>query len=324
MEHYLNALRDALKKQKMATLEIEDIVADHREMIEEAITNGLQPEAIESMFGQVDTLAASLASESQSAESAKKADSKQKQSTQYAKTFSPKSPYHVQIKLTIDDLTVVKSKDAAIHLTADSDWREKDYLITFEKDTLTLFAPKASPSFLRFFTGGTSKAIHFTLALPDTSVCASFTAETISADIGLLKTTAETLKLKTISGDIISRDCTANVLAFNTVSGTIESTQLEAESASISLISGDSHLSQLTLGNTLSIETVSGDLKVEGGATKTLLVRTVSGDFSATDFYPEKVSLRSVSGDVFLKNSRKTDIDIVAKKTVSGAIKIAP
>jgi len=52
MKKYLEDLRQELVKQKLTNKEIEEIMADHEEMIRTAMEEGLSEEEIKAKFGQ--------------------------------------------------------------------------------------------------------------------------------------------------------------------------------------------------------------------------------------------------------------------------------
>ncbi|TVP96514.1 MAG: hypothetical protein EA374_01230, partial [Acholeplasmatales bacterium] len=278
MENYLNALRDALRKQKIPTLEIEDIIADHREMIEEALAKGLNTEGIESMFGHPDVLATSLSAHVKTAERSQKTDSETPSNQNYRVSFTPQAPFAINVRVTADSLQLIESEDADIHITASGDWREQGYTVGFEDDTLTLTAPKTGQGLFGLFLSGRSRRHHFTIALPKTR-CTVCSIETVSGDVTVHETVLEDVRLKTVSGDLAGQRVQTDTLTMHTVSGDILTGHIEAAEASLSSVSGDVAAKDVTIANTLSIETVSGDGSIDTGEATTLKVRTVSGDF---------------------------------------------
>lgn len=116
------------------------------------------------------------------------------------------------------------------------------------------------------------------------------------------------MALQTVSGDVHLEDFPLSEASIKTTSGDVIVKQ--ASKASIESISGDILITSVLEG---ALKTVSGDIKVHS-LTKSILAHTTSGDVLIDDLtLEESGTIETVSGDVHIGNTSKVYID--AKST---------
>ena len=310
MKTYLNALRNALKKTDLTAVEIEDVLADHRDMIETAVKEGLREEDIEKRFGAPETVAEEL--------SAGKKQEK-KDETPPWKSFDVGDDFkEVDIRLTGEAIKVKTVPGDRIEIRIDDEHDADGYDASYDDGVLTLRTPKVSSGLLSFLFS--HKLASFTLALPKRVKLQSYSHKGVSGEALIKDLRTEHLMLSTTSGDTKLKDVEADDATFNSVSGDFDIRNLHANTLKVSLVSGDMTLEGVPALKRLDIHSVSGDAHIEDVVCESCHLGTVSGDIDGVEFYPEKVSLRSISGDIRIENKEKRDIEIVKKKTVSGNI----
>lgn len=137
----------------------------------------------------------------------------------------------------------------------------------------------------------------------------------------LPETVCKEIELYTVSGDIrMKPGVLAETLTLETVSGDVTLSKLALEALSASTVSGDVRLNQLT-ASAIGCGTTSGEIILDGCDAKRLELETVSGDVTATLLTAKAVSTSTVSGDVSVPNTR-ADADPCHVETVSGNIRV--
>ena len=119
------------------------------------------------------------------------------------------------------------------------------------------------------------------------------------------------IKLKTASGDSKLNGHFGSV-ALNSVSGDIRVQGDVAGDVTIKTVSGDADLP--AVGRDLSLQSVSGDLRV-GAVKGSAEAKTVSGDIRVGNVAAGDVSFTSVSGDVEIGIAQGSSVDVDAGST---------
>jgi DUF4097 and DUF4098 domain-containing protein YvlB len=317
MKKFLEDLKVELNKNGFTTLEISEILQDHEEMINEAIADGLSEEEIPKMFGSPSKLADDL-KETADSESDEVGIDKE---VGYAlvKTYLPSDKeLEFNVKLVNEDIKVLPSKSGNIEIHA-KNYKEKDYIISFEDNVLTL-KKKSKIGFSMNFKKGTKFKLYF----PQDNGFSLFNFITTNGDASLKHINGSEFKVKSVNGDVSIKDSNLKTTNITTVNGDIKINKSTTEDFTLSLVSGDVKAKDVTISNECYIHTVSGDADLKDVTAKNISFRSVSGDLKAKECYPETVSLQSVSGDIVIENKNKEHhIEIVKKKTLSGDISIS-
>lgn len=316
MKKFLEDLKNELIKQHMLEKDINEIIADHEEMIQNATLEGLSEEEMKKRFGDPVSLAKELASFS----------------THEAEPFNIPEGYHawknfstlsdeikIKISLVAEDISIVHSQDNQIHVHYSGKGDISKYTCIFKDNELVIEAPKMT-GFI--FMKSKNDDIQLILEIPNSIVITHFQINIVSGDVYYANLNANTLMLSTTSGDVTMLNAKINSSKWNTVSGDLMITDVKIENLNSSQVSGDMHMKNVYVGQEMKLNTVSGDIKIEESVCQDCALHSVNGDIDAVEFYPSRISLKSVSGDISIKNKNHTDIEIISKSTVSGDIHI--
>ncbi|PKK97523.1 MAG: hypothetical protein CVV58_00815 [Tenericutes bacterium HGW-Tenericutes-3] len=316
MKKFLEDLKNELTKQHMLEKDINEIIADHEEMIQNAMLEGLSEEEMKKRFGDPVNLAKELASFS----------------THEAEPFNIPEGYlawknfstlsselKIKISLVAEDISVVHSQDEQIHVHYSGKGDISKYTCTYEDNELVIEAPKMS-GFI--FMKSKNDDIQLILEIPKSLVITNFQINIVSGDLYYANLNANTLTLSTTSGDVTMLNAKITTSKWNTVSGDLMITDVKLENLNSSQVSGDMHMKKVYVGKEMKLNTVSGDIRIEDSLCQDCALHSVSGDITGMEFYPSRVSLKSVSGDITIKNKNHTDIEIVSKSTLTGDIHI--
>ena len=315
MKTFLDDLKKELKKRHFSKEDIEEILADHKEMIETAKNEGLSDDELASKFGDPAQLADDLL-ETKPLEVHK--GGVQVEGYQLFQTFQVlDKAFNVAISLVSEDVKyLVHDKDQIeVHYKNIKDI--EDYTVTFDG---TEFVLRHEKSGVRC---GHKESGKFVVKVPKDVQSNEFALQLVSGDAKVEGIQADQLKVNTTSGDVTVSNFTAKAAKFNTVSGDLTFHQGTLDELDISMVSGDCKLLNVAISGNLGCNTVSGDLKVENSEAADFVFKTVSGDCKGQEFYPKTVSFRSVSGDMKIKNSDNArEIKVVRSKALSGKVKI--
>lgn len=129
---------------------------------------------------------------------------------------------------------------------------------------------------------------------------ASVSLDSVSADIDVAGVGGRRLSADSVSGDVLVRSTRVAEANFDNVSGDIDA-ELDSQSLTVDSVSGDIHLKGRISGR-VSLDTVSGDATLEALAVERLTLSTVSGDgtLSAGLAAAGSITADSVSGNVNL------------------------
>lgn len=317
MKKYLKDLEAELRKNNLSEAEIKDILADHEEMIQSAVEEGLTDEDLEKKFGSPKDVAEEL---SQFTEKEEKTKGRESKRTMNTKEFTEISEgYNVSIELINEDVRFETTDEEKISVTYNGHRDFEDYKVAFENNTFYLTSPKRSGIFN--FRG--DRGDHgFVVQLPKIKV-GDFKIKEISGDIDLANVQAKSFILETTNGDSELQNFKVEEFKTHTVNGDVDIEGLVANAATISQVSGDFSMKNVKVDGDISVNTVSGDVEIENVSCKEFALRSVSGDVEAQEFYPESIILNSVSGDVDIVNSDASrPITVKHKKSISGDIEI--
>jgi len=316
MKKFIEDLRQELNKRNMKTSEIDDIIADHEEMIVTAKAEGLTEEEMLKRFGDPVKLAEEL-----SDFSPKESDEEiPSEDFQLWKSFSVTiSGIDVDIHLVSEDITFKTSQNGEIKVYQSGITDLGKYDLSFTGKKFTLKAPK--------YQGGLFMRHHsedkaFIIEFPKTLILETFSYNSVSSDFKFSNLNAEEFTVSTTSGDLEIKNAHLGKTKWNTVSGDILVNDSKVTVLSSSQVSGDMTIKNVFIVENMTLNTVSGDAKIDHVICDQCTVHSVSGDIDGIEFYPGSVSLRSVSGDVTIKNKEPKTIEITSKTTVSGDIDI--
>lgn len=316
MKKFLTELEQELRNRGIKDSEIAEIISDHEEMIQEALSEGLEESKIEEKFGSPAKIALEL-SETQKFETQNVQDS-----NDYTlhKSFPVlESSICVEIRFVEEDFHLEKSNSDSIEIYYKGKGKIEDYEISFDNGTLKINAPKLKK---RLFVSFTNSSLEFLVKIPETLI-ERMNLVSVSSDITVDSITTQNFELHNTNGDVEFTNLDTSEFKLNTVNGDVSMTNLNANDLRFTSVNGEVSFENITVVNNVLINTVSGDFKIHKMECKECHFQSVSGDISAKEFYPNQISLKSVSGDVDIVNSDKTrNIQITNKKSVSGQINI--
>ncbi|MFA7106070.1 MAG: DUF4097 family beta strand repeat-containing protein [Candidatus Izemoplasmatales bacterium] len=308
---YIEDLKIELSKTDLTDYEINEIVEDFQEMINEALEQGVEEKDFEAKFGNPKQLASELGTEYN--EKQEKSEGKSNM------RFSPINNYNIQIELCNEDINLDVIDGNEILVDFKGVKRIKDYEINYVDSSLVIKCPKKYKTNIFNFKGKSQ----FNIFLPKNIMVDSINIININGDGEIKELIANKFKIKVTNGDYRFFDCNFALSEIETVNGDYEFKNYKGEKLSVSLVNGDLKLGNIILSGDFSINTVSGDVKINDFVCIDSFIKSVSGDINAIDFYPENLTLKTISGDVDIKNSDKTKIIKNFKKTtISGDIVI--
>ena len=315
MKKFLEDLKIELTKQHLCEKDIEEIIADHEEMIENAIAEGLNEEEMLKRFGNPQALAEELASFS-------------------SKSFEPsaipddykfwksiplfENKLSIKVSLVYEDIKIYPSSNEDIRVYYKGSADISKYKITCDKNLFIIEAPKYK-GFL--FTKASHDNLDLIIELPTNILIESLLLNVVSSDVTLQNMDCQSTTLSTTSGDISLTNCKLGETKWNTVSGDIDAIDTKIKNLISSQVTGDIDLKKVYIASDLKLNTVSGDVHLEDVISNESYFHSVSGDLIGNEFYPSSIIFKSVSGDVTIHNKNNTTIN-VTKSSVSGDINI--
>jgi len=303
-------------KKNLTSDEIDEIIADHVEMIGSAIDDGLTESEIIEKFGDPRKLAEAISDFEEFEKEEKEIEKVEVSNYKLWKKFETTGKYlKVNVRL-VNEKMIYQSVDIdeiEIHVLGEVDLDK--YELSYDNDVLTIDAPRKIGL---FFLQTKKEDVSFLVLLPENIVIDEFNHTTINSEVQFLNLKAKDFTANTTNGDMIIKDSKLGDVKWHTVNGDIDVYQTKMKSLSTSHVSGDVIMHQVQIENDFRMSTVSGNIKVKDTTCDNLDFNTVSGDLRGLNFYPKTLSLKSVSGDIDIKNK----IAINKKKTVSGKIRI--
>jgi hypothetical protein len=318
MKKFIEDLRQELKKRHVASKTIDDIIADHEEMIRVAQEEGMNESDIIKKFGDPKKLAEELALD---------VDTEQETDTETVshddftlfRTYPVEEDFvKFQFNLVSDDMTVKPSSDNQIKIYYKKIKNIRQYEIEFKHQELTIKAPKYIGFVFNLSRGDGA----FIVEVPKDLLISKYAQSSVNADVTLIEQHVKIFDLNSTNGDITVTKSKLGQTKWNTVSGDVNITESTIDEVIATHVSGDLFIKDTVTLHDLKINTVSGDIKIENSVCNHLDLSTVSGDANGKEFYPRSVELRSVSGDIRIKNHENKPIEIIRKKSLSGTIVI--
>lgn len=315
MKKFLNDLRRELNDRHVKPEDIEEILADHEEMIKTALAEGLSEDDIAKRFGDP----AKLADELADTPAAQPVEGASPEGFQPWKAFpADGSRLSVDIRLVDEDIVIQTGDHPDIRILKKGKTKTDDYEVAVEKGTFTLKAPKLSGSL--FFGSHRASDLCFLVEFPKETRLDAVKFVTVSGDSSLLGLAMTDLSADTTSGDLCVRGLGAKDVRWNAVSGDINAEDSAFASLAATLVSGDLQMKNIQVAGNLRVHTVSGDARAEDCTSGETELETVNGDVFGKEFYPESLRAKTVSGDVVLENRDSRRIRVVSTKSVSGEI----
>jgi len=321
VKKYLEDLENELKK-KLKANEIEEILADHEEMIRTALEEGLDEDKIVEQFGEPKKVAEALGEvtdDKTDTEDAQEEDAKKKTFKTLATFAAGEEPVEFRIELANDDVTYKKAEGDSLRVSVRGNADTEEYTLAFKDNKFVLSSPKKSGfDFLSFG----KNHVDFLIEIPAGLAIKNFFHKSLNGDIMMETIKTKAFELSTVNGDVRLRDTSVGEARLHTVNGDFDIKDLQADFFKVSLVSGDMRIKGACVKEDFHVSTVSGDVRIEDAESAGCILHSVSGDIEGKEFYPDRVALKSVSGDIRLQNKEDRDIRVEAKKTVSGRIKI--
>jgi len=313
--NYVEDLKKALQALKIDSAEINDILADHEEMIREAKAQGLSDEEILSKLGDPAKVAQDIADLCEH----KRPEKVSNPNDHSAGVFKPGNDLiNLTIQLVSEDIQVEADGGTTIRVTYEGNIPLDYYEIGLNGNHFVLKRLNKHFGFtLR------SSNMEFHVLVPQSMKVGTTAISGVSGDYNLDGLRTETLNCNSTSGDGLLKDIKAKNVKISSVSGDVSLNQIVSHDMLLSEVSGDANINQCKVEQTFDINTVSGDLKVTDSSCATANFRTVSGDLQGTEFYPEVVEMKSVSGDIFIRNhDASKSVNVRSARSVSGTVRI--
>jgi len=315
MKKFIDDLKQELSKRGMSEAEMNEIIADHEDMISAAIQEGLSEEELVSKFGDPKHLADELAGETPKV--------RQDMDDEFSlwQEFTPTDGKQtVEVKLVSEDVEYYLTEKNQIEVYANRTKRLTSYQLSYDNGALQLKRNKEVGiiSFIPFRFGEVS----FKIGFPITMTIADFSHTSVNSDVEIVGIHVERFKLVTTNGDVQIDSAKLGDASWNTVNGDIQVQSSQFNSIASTQVSGDFELRDSSISETLKIHTVSGDAKIENCDCDLLDLESVSGDVVGKNLYPQKASLKSVSGDILICNQEQKPIQVIRSHSVSGEIQI--
>lgn len=315
MKKFLSDLRRALNERRVKPEEIEEILADHEEMIKTALAEGLSEADIAKRFGDPEKLADELAD----CPKAEPGESESPEGYQAWKTFPVNgSLLSLDIRLVSEGLLVQTGDHPDLRVFKKGKTKTDDYEIALSGTLFTLRTPRNVGGSL--FGIRREIDLDFFVELPAGIRLDSVKFATVSGDSAFLNLSGADWSLETTSGDLSLNALGAKDIRWNSVSGDVQAENSVFASLSASSVSGDLVLKNVQVAGNLRIHSVSGDARAEDCTAGETELESVSGDVRGKEFYPESLRMKSVSGDVILENKDKNRIKVVSTRTTSGEL----
>ncbi len=321
MKKFIKDLETELKKNNVSESDIQEILNDHMEMINEALSDGLDENELETKFGSPKNLAEEIAENRGYTEEKKDGnDLREKEESDVIEFNITDKPINIKINLLSEDINVFSTDGEKIIIKKKGKRKFSDYIIEFKDNLLTIEIKKNRKMVFGFRS---NYSVVFDVYIPEKISIEKFKFNATSGDSNINDLSFQDLFFKSVSGDCILKSINTNDFNVSFVSGDLSLEKVNAEDCYMSFVSGDLSAKEFIVKKNINFNSVSGDARIIDSECDSIDYRTVSGDLSGEEFYPKSVSLKSVSGDITIKNTDKSrEIDVKYQKTLSGDIKI--
>lgn len=235
----------------------------------------------------------------------------------YDYTLEPDGIESLLVELRSGDFSISLSPDEKIHVTEYSRAQLRDdQRLSFDQkgDCLRISQGRNYVGFFLFGFGVLTSDVH--VELPD--VLWKSIRATGVMDVNVSSLRCRSLYLKSTSGDICIENIDTGFLFIESISGDVGLSG-RADSADIRTKSGDLDLHSMSVGE-LSIDKIAGDL-IFSGQVSTVSVKSKSGDTHlVTQSLPNKLSIDSISGNVRITFPENSGFSLTYSR-VSGNLK---
>ena len=187
--------------------------------------------------------------------------------------------------------------------------------ITRENEYITIYLPRDAYESLRIQT--TSGDIY---VFPAFDSVENATIVSTSGDIRFIGTVSDSLRAETTSGDILIREPNAKSVYVTTTSGEITLSAVYAASVSVNTTSGDVELDGVTASETLTVNTLSGEIELYCDAAE-IYLESMSGDIEGSIGSAKNYKVKTTSGNVRIPPSDQ-NAGICSIRTTSGDIEL--
>jgi|AntAceMinimDraft_17_1070374.scaffolds.fasta_scaffold12787_3 DUF4097 and DUF4098 domain-containing protein YvlB len=320
MKKYLKDLEEELRKNNLSEEEIEEILADHEEMIETAKKEGLSEDELNAKFGDPKDVAEELSDFSEQADDTKNEDKENKKRKNKQIVFEGVNEnYGVSISLVNEDLRIQPTEEDKITVEYVGRIDISKYDIGFKSNEFYLKSPKRLLN--NYFN--ITRQIKFIIHLPKNKKIEDLKIKLVNGDAKLKEIFSSKIEFETTNGDLKLENLNTKEFKLKVINGDVSIETVNCESLKISTISGDFNIKKLKVKKDIFVNTVSGDMKITDSECAEISLKTVSGDIKGNEFYPAKIALSSVSGDIKIINTDETrPIQITKERTVTGDIDI--
>jgi hypothetical protein len=316
MKKYLKDLEEELRKNNLSEKEIEEILADHQEMIDTAKKEGLSEDELNEKFGDPKDVAEELSDFSEQATDKEK--KVKKAATKELIFDGVKENYNFTIGLINEDIEIEPIEGDKIIVKAIGNINFDKYEIGFENNEFELKAPKG----LRRNYFGFDSEKRFIIHLPKGIRMNEAKMKLINGDVRIENIDSEKFELGTNNGDLDLKKLNTKTFVLGGINGDVLIEDFKSNTLKISTISGDLKIDRLVVKEDVFVNTVSGNVIIDNSECAEMKLKTVSGDICGKEFYPGQVSMNSVSGDINVVNTDKTKpVEIITKRSVSGDVK---
>jgi len=320
MKKYLKDLEEELRKNNLSEEEIEEILADHEEMIETAKKEGLSEDELNEKFGDPKVVAEELSDFSEQASDTKNEDKENKKKKNKKIVFEGVNEnYNINISLVNEDLKIQPTEEDKIIVEYVGRIDISKYDIGFESNEFYLKSPKRLiNSYFNII-----RQIKFIVYLPKNKKIEDLKIKLINGDAKVNHIFCSKIEFETNNGDLKLENLDTKVFKLRVINGDVSIETVHCDSLKISTISGDLDIKELKVKEDIFVSTISGDMKITDSECAEISLSTISGDIKGTEFYPTKIALSSISGDIKIVNTDETrPIKITKERTVSGDIDI--
>jgi len=308
MKDFLKKLEIELRNKGISETEINEILEDHKEMIEEAFEEGLTEEELYEKFGSPNKIAEEMEAAAPSEKKAEPEVNFVEDDYQLFKSIAVFDEFNLHIELINEDLKIVPSDTDEIKVFYKGKGKIEDYECSVKDQTVHL--KKSVRSGTRILSN--RRSLDFMISLPKENID-KIILKSVNADFYLEKTNAKSLVFSNTNGDFSMKDTEFISIEASTVNGDIHSDGCKVETAKYNLVNGDVNLVHQIITGKLSLNGVSGDFQIDESECEECFANTVSGDVSINEFYPKKMVFNSLNGDIDINNqdeSKETTIEI--------------
>ncbi len=226
--------------------------------------------------------------------------------------------YTFQIDLINEDY-LIKSHNEDNIIISGSMINQKDYIITSKPNAL--YFKRNDEHTIIHSTYKEEEKI--TIILPKSLFLRSFLFSIKSGEGKISNIDADQVIIKNVSGEMNLHDIESSNFTLETMTGDLTLKNLTSSNATFKTMTGDIELSNINITHALHCHSLEGDIDLETGFAQEFFFQTESGDFDGKEFYPNTISFESVSGDLDIKNKQtKHDIIIKSKQAIEGEITI--